>query len=225
MMKTLKTHIGTENKDDTASRILGAAEVLFAENGFNGTSARDITRLAKCNVASINYYFHGKDNLYLEVCKRRLNYLLNIRIQSVNDYMSGPAEERTLEGLLLAFSKAFLGPLLDEPKGRYVLKLMMREMFYPKLPANLIFEELIIPMFETLQKAFGEICPGLSEDQALWSMHSLIAQLLHTIHVQGMLSGSEMEFTKEFDIDKAVNHIVLFTAGGMKSLLNNQKQG
>ena len=42
--------------------ILDAAEELFAEKGFTGTSIREITQQAKCNIASVNYYFHGKES-------------------------------------------------------------------------------------------------------------------------------------------------------------------
>jgi AcrR family transcriptional regulator len=42
---------------DTRARILQAAEMLFAEHGFDAVSMRDITTLAKVNLASVNYHF------------------------------------------------------------------------------------------------------------------------------------------------------------------------
>lgn len=41
-----------------------AAEVLFAEKGFNGTSVRDIAEKAGVNLAMISYYFGSKDKLF-----------------------------------------------------------------------------------------------------------------------------------------------------------------
>ena len=52
----------------TREQILSAAEVLFAEKGFSYTSIRDITEKADCNLAAVNYYFHGKENLYKGMC-------------------------------------------------------------------------------------------------------------------------------------------------------------
>ena len=52
--------------EDTRDRILAAAQKFFAEKGFDTTSVRDITTEADCNVASVNYHFGGKENLYLE---------------------------------------------------------------------------------------------------------------------------------------------------------------
>ena len=53
-------------------RLVKAGEDLFCRRGFNDTSVRDIAAAADCNVASINYYFGGKENLYLEIWRCRL---------------------------------------------------------------------------------------------------------------------------------------------------------
>ena len=40
-----------------------AAEELFAEKGFSGTSVRDIADAADVNVAMISYYFGSKEKM------------------------------------------------------------------------------------------------------------------------------------------------------------------
>ncbi len=205
--------------DDTKNRLLDAAEGLFAESGFDGASARDITKLADCNVASINYYFTSKENLYTEVCRRRLNALRDIRIDSINKIMAAGAAKITLEDLLRGFSHAFLAPLMEDPKGRAFLKLMTREMLYPHMPAGMCAEEMIMPVFTLLLESVVKICPGLTKEQAMWSIYSLIAQLIHTIHMQTIM-GDCMKGMPVFDVSKAVEHIVSFTAAGVRSLEN-----
>ena len=44
-------------------QIMEAAEALFADKGFNGTSVRDIADKAGVNLAMISYYFGSKDKL------------------------------------------------------------------------------------------------------------------------------------------------------------------
>ncbi len=44
----------------TKDKILNAAEKLFAEQGFNGTSLREITSAAEVNLAAVNYHFGSK---------------------------------------------------------------------------------------------------------------------------------------------------------------------
>ena len=53
------------------------AEKLFAANGYNGTSVRDIASKAKVNVSMISYYFGSKENLMEELFRWRMEEGLN----------------------------------------------------------------------------------------------------------------------------------------------------
>ena len=57
----------TRPSEITRDRIIKAAERLFAERGYDGTSIRAIVTKARVNQAAINYHFAGKDGLYSEV--------------------------------------------------------------------------------------------------------------------------------------------------------------
>lgn len=59
----------------TRERLLINAERLMAENGIGATSVRDITEASNANVASINYYFGGKNELLLQLLKARFDQL------------------------------------------------------------------------------------------------------------------------------------------------------
>jgi len=52
--------VSSDAKKSVQDRLLDAAEELFCEHGFDGTSVRDLAAAAGCNVASVNYYFGGK---------------------------------------------------------------------------------------------------------------------------------------------------------------------
>jgi AcrR family transcriptional regulator len=53
----------------TRQALLDHATDVFAENGFDGASVRQITRRATVNLAAINYHFGGKEALYREVLR------------------------------------------------------------------------------------------------------------------------------------------------------------
>lgn len=55
----------------TKAAILAAAERLFALNGFQNVSVRDLTAEAGVNLASVNYHFGSKDALLFEIFRRR----------------------------------------------------------------------------------------------------------------------------------------------------------
>src|SRR6516165_3670481 len=55
--------------DPTRQRLLEAAEQIFAEQGFEGTSIRAICKQANANIAAVNFYFRSKQGLYNEAVK------------------------------------------------------------------------------------------------------------------------------------------------------------
>lgn len=60
-------------KTDKRTDILRAAEKLFAEFGYEGTSTRQISRESGANMAMINYYFGSKEGVFLEIMEDRIS--------------------------------------------------------------------------------------------------------------------------------------------------------
>ncbi len=65
------------NFNDKQIQILKVAETLFAEKGFDGTSIRDISKVAKINIAMISYYFGSKERLLESLLFYRTSDLKN----------------------------------------------------------------------------------------------------------------------------------------------------
>jgi AcrR family transcriptional regulator len=65
----------TTIKTDKKAHILQVAEKLFANNGFEGTSVRDICTEAAVNVAMVNYYFGNKEGLFEKLVEQKAGFL------------------------------------------------------------------------------------------------------------------------------------------------------
>lgn len=63
---------------DKRAQILEAAEQLFAEKGYEGTSVRDIAGHAGVNLAMISYYFGSKEKLLIALINNRSGYTYDI---------------------------------------------------------------------------------------------------------------------------------------------------
>ena len=87
----------------TKDRILGAAEALFAEGGFSGTSLRQLTQLANVNLAAVNYHFGSKDKLILEVFRRRLDILYRRRAETLDRLLAEHGNDPPLRAILEGF--------------------------------------------------------------------------------------------------------------------------
>jgi AcrR family transcriptional regulator len=131
----------SEKSENSRTRLLDAAEVLFANKGFEKTTVRDITTAAHCNVASINYHFQNKDNLYKEVYVRRVRQLRQARFAAI-DQVTSRGREARLEELIGTYARSFLEPLVGTQSGQAVMMLMTREMNEPRLPKEIFFEEI-----------------------------------------------------------------------------------
>jgi AcrR family transcriptional regulator len=74
----------TETSTDSRQRILDAAVILFARKGFGSTGLRQLAKMARVNLAMINYFFGSKKALlkeildiffsgYLDIARRELD--------------------------------------------------------------------------------------------------------------------------------------------------------
>ena len=157
------TH-GDVGEKSVQDRLIEAAEELFCRRGFNETSVRDIAAGAGCNVASVNYYFGGKDNLYLEVWRRRLAFMRDTRLASIEKVMSA-SNRPQLEDLLRSYAVSFIEPLIDgSPHCRFI-NLMAREMIDPHLPKDMYVTEMVSPVLDAFREALLEICPWLDTSE------------------------------------------------------------
>jgi AcrR family transcriptional regulator len=71
-------------KLDKKTCILLAAEKLFSELGYEGTSTRHIAKEAGANMAMINYYFGSKDGVFMEIMSNRIKDL-NSQLISIQE--------------------------------------------------------------------------------------------------------------------------------------------
>ncbi len=76
------------DSDDTASRIIDAAQRLFIRNGTEATSLRAVTREAGVNVAAIHYYFGSRDELLRSVLDRIIKPLNARRLALLNQSLA-----------------------------------------------------------------------------------------------------------------------------------------
>jgi AcrR family transcriptional regulator len=63
---------GNIEKQDKREHLLEVAERLFAQNGYEAVSIRDLATEAGVNVAMVSYYFQSKDNLFKTLLENRM---------------------------------------------------------------------------------------------------------------------------------------------------------
>lgn len=205
----------TDTAQRTRERLLDAAERLFAERGFRGVSMRALTSEAACNLASVNYHFGGKRELYRAMFHRiltdlRVRRIAGLRRAAVN---GGAASlERTLD----AFTSAFLEPHLDQSAGRRLMRLFSRELLDPHLAPGTLRREIVEPVRQALAEAIRAAYPRIDPRAARRCAHSLVAQLAHVVQMRNLPGAMRDPALRDLSLDRAVDHIVRFSAAGIR---------
>lgn len=65
-----------ELNKNTENKILLVAAELFAKNGFEGASTREICKMAGVNLSLISYYFGGKKELYEKIVAKIIGSIM-----------------------------------------------------------------------------------------------------------------------------------------------------
>ncbi|MEC4004933.1 TetR/AcrR family transcriptional regulator [Flavobacterium sp. SUN052] len=92
--------------NDKQIEILQVSEKLFAEEGFDGTSVREIAKLANINVAMISYYFGSKEKLLESIVLYRIGSM-GLRLENLlNENISPVVKiEKIIEFYIIQVNK------------------------------------------------------------------------------------------------------------------------
>src|SRR4030065_1606115 len=89
-------------------RLRDAAGEVFAEQGYRRATVREICRRANVNIASVNYYFKSKEDLYADVLEFAYRQARQKYPETDAAGRAGSAERR-----LSRFVRIFLPRILD----------------------------------------------------------------------------------------------------------------
>jgi AcrR family transcriptional regulator len=204
----------TKSGDSThgpTDRLLDAAERLFCERGFEGTSVRDLTKAADCNVAAVNYHFGNKENLYGQMFRRHLNQVFDEHRENIERVMNG--SETSLEKFLESLVRTSLQKLTLRDTHIPLMKLIVRETLNPQLGQELVALDIIKEFLEKISKCLQKLVPQLSKKQAVMCTFSIQGLLHHPMLFYDLYN----KLFWEIDIDELTGQIVKFSAAGIRN--------
>ena len=160
---------------DTRTKILDAAERLFAERGYRGTSVRAITDLAGANLAAIGYHFGSKAELLAEVARRAIAPITAAQRAGLDELVA-----RTPDPPVAELVEAFTGPLFDEMPagdegGARTSRLIVTILSDPAEEARSWTGPDEDTVRERYLAAFGRALPDLSPEELRFRMRGILA--------------------------------------------------
>jgi AcrR family transcriptional regulator len=182
---------------DTINRILDAAEELFADFGIAGTSVRDITQMAKVNVAAVNYHFDKKENLVRQVLDRRAAALEHERTIALNHIEARAAQEGR-NPTVLELVDAMIGPIIDlalssDRDWKHFIRFISRLSWEPGFE-DMKPPESQIRIFERFDKLLQRALPAPVDDRTrLWRIAFMRAATQQTLMMITTLKSGKLQ--------------------------------
>ena len=211
----------------TRDRLLEAAARVFAERGYRGATMREIADRAGANLASANYHFGSKLDLYREVVSvqfERLEARLAERGGAVDAVLRGSPPRARLIALLRARVGAMLETLL-EPDGVHPT-LMQRELSDPSEALPYVVERYIEPLQRDTRRILARLAPALDAPTLQRCMYSVVGQAsFYLTHRAALLSMMKRDAYPQGFADAIADHVVAFTLGGLAALERESARG
>lgn len=208
----------------TRHAILEAAETLFARQGHESTSVRQITALSKTNLSAVNYHFGSKEGLIQAVFQRRLDAINNERLLQLT-MLQKSAQGRPLKPSHIM--EAFFSPLIrhafNAGPGRAA--------FYPLLQRSLADRNGLIAtlflsehndVFSRFKEALLESLPSVPTAEIIWRIHFMLGATSYAIMGADVLRqamGLDRDDMDDEDPDKLLQRLLSFLLGGLRAPL------
>ncbi len=207
---------------ETRTRILDAAEELFMQHGFEGTSMRLLTAKAGVNLAAMNYHFGSKDALIEAVFRRRLDPMNQARLaelEKVEAQARPPASEEII--------RAFLSPtlrLVEDAKGggRNFIRLLGRTYTEPAKAIRQLIGQMYAPIMDRYKDALERALPHMPREEIVWRMHFMFGTLAYTLAATDtvqLIAGCKPE--DRYDARLLEERLTAFLHAGLNAPLKN----
>ena len=175
----------TTSHFNTKERILGAAEELFAQHGFAGTSLRQVTSRADVNIAAVNYHFGSKENLVNEVFRRRMDEMSERRLAQLK--RAQDEKPGDLDAILAAFIEPPLALTMDRHGGSAFVRVLARAFAEKNDRLRKFLSDNYGHVLREFAKAIGATVPGLAKEDLYWRLDFTAGALTYAMADFGLI--------------------------------------
>lgn len=174
----------TRPSEITRERILKAAERLFAERGYDGTSIRAIVAKARVNQAAINYHFSGKDGLYREVLRAAFHALTKQQLAQAPHVRALSREDALVE-----FIRGQLRPLMARDELSRYLRIFNWETVRPTAVFRKLVSEEAAPFIGLAVEVVRRFLPEADQQTLVTAAIWLFGQCSIFVRNREQLAG------------------------------------
>lgn len=204
-----------EGSSNVRDEILDAAEELFADLGYAGTTLREVADRAQVTQALINYYFGSKYGVYEEVFLRHGRKISDERMARLAS-LRASGNPLKVEDVVQAFLTPSLA-LRATKRGRSFLRLQARLHTEPPEISYKIRNEAYDHSTREFASAFLEALPMLTEKEVYWRITLMIGAYMYVFSDTHRLDELAPQACNPNDPDEVLDMISKFVTAGMSA--------
>lgn len=179
-------------KINTKTKLIRAAERLFAENGLGAVSVRDITRAAGArNESALHYHFGSKEALIRAVFADRISGIDSQRLQLLAE-LDRQGQDQDVTRLMVATVAPMLEACMEEG-GRLYATFLMQIAADPRFDVDRLMEDLAPEGVRDVRQRLQAILPDMPATTLAFRQR-LLASLIIAIMA---------DFAREVEADTA----------------------
>ena len=205
---------------DTVTKILDAAEALFAEHGFAETSLRTITARADVNLAAVNYHFGSKKALIQAVFERFLTPFSQMIESGLNEHESqNPDGPMAVEQILQYVARAIAG-VSHGDRRRLSIFMRLAGLAYAQGQGHLrkFLQNEYRGTFRRLMSLITRATPDLQPVERFWRFHFMLGATAFTMSsMESLQAIVDHDFNVQSTEEEIVAMLLPFLAAGIRA--------
>ncbi len=157
------------------AKLLDAAENQVSNKGFDAVSVRDVTQMAKANVAAVNYHFGSREGMMGLMMARRMSPIHEHQLQNL-DVLENKRGKKPipLEELLDAWLRPlFVDAEMSDPAAIIRRKSAARILQVAVVDLPQPLKESGTELWARYLKAFARCLNDLANEEIAWRLHLL----------------------------------------------------
>jgi AcrR family transcriptional regulator len=195
---------------ETRRRLLAAAGEVFADRGFHAATIKEITDRAGASLASVNYHFSDKAELYAAVMRRLAED--SAIIVPPDDHLTGDPANR-----LRQFIRYFCTTMMGRQRTPWEQVLMARELAEPTAALDPWHEQVMRPLSDKLSGLIAELLGLPRSDPAVGlAGASVLGQCVYFMKPCALIGRLHPQLGDRPDVERLAAHIAAFSLAGLR---------
>lgn len=175
------------SSERTRQIFLDAAEKIFSERGYEGTTIRAICETAEVQLGALSYYWGSKSTMFQDVAERRLRPIMEERLERMDAVAVATGGAPSISEILEAFYQPMIDAAQNDDDGTFV-KFLLRMTSDPAPDVvkayRTVTDEATFRFIRLMRKA----CAHLDDETFFWRLSSVMGGMMYALSHRSFVS-------------------------------------